>query len=387
MRLDITVQVPSGAAGLAILGADERHLKMIRETLGVTIASRDGLVRIQGDPAPVSAARAVLDQLARWPGEQESRAGETPTPREGSRGGRETHPAGEPPTLRKKPGRLRMPSRQTVLEIIAEQAGSASRIIQGDDAGTNHGAHPESLEPWDGRIEVYVRGRQVRPQTVNQQIYLDAIRDHDLTIGIGPAGTGKTYLAVAAAVHLLKTGRVRRLILARPAVEAGEKLGFLPGGLEAKVNPFLRPLFDALHDMMEYGQIRRFIESDVIEVVPLAFMRGRTLNNAMIICDEAQNTTRGQMKMFLTRMGHGSKMVVTGDVTQIDLPNPLESGLIDAARRLRRVKGVATVTLEATDVVRHTLVQRVINAYGTTEQETHQHDLLEKALQETDDSP
>ncbi len=369
------MQVPSGAAGLAIVGADERHLKMIRETLGVNIASRDGLVRIQGDPAPVSAARAVLDQLAKWGGERGSMAGETPAPLDGK------------PSPHNGPN---MPSRQTVLEIIAEQAGSVSQIIQGNGPGTAPHAVPglgtESLDPWDGRIEVYVRGRQVRPQTVNQQIYLDAIRDSDLTIGIGPAGTGKTYLAVAAAVHLLKTGRVSRLILARPAVEAGEKLGFLPGGLEAKVNPFLRPLFDALHDMMEYEQIRRFIESDVIEVVPLAFMRGRTLNNAMIICDEAQNTTRGQMKMFLTRMGHGSKMVVTGDITQIDLPDPRASGLIDAARRLRRVKGVATVTLDAADVVRHDLVQRVIHAYGETEKETHQQDLLHQALQETDES-
>lgn len=369
--LDITVQVPSGAAGLAIVGADERHLKMIRETLGVNIASRDGLVRIQGDPAPVSAARAVLDQLAKWPGQHRSMAGEMPAAMD------------KKPTPRNGPN---MPSRQTVLEIIAEQANSASRILQEQSPRSVPSLEAETLDPWDGHIEVYVRGRQIKPQTVNQQIYLDAIRDHDLTIGIGPAGTGKTYLAVAAAVHLLKTGRVRRLILARPAVEAGEKLGFLPGGLEAKVNPFLRPLFDALHDMMDYGQIRRFIESDVIEVVPLAFMRGRTLNNAMIICDEAQNTTKGQMKMFLTRMGHGSKMVVTGDVTQIDLPDPLASGLIDAARRLRRVKGVATVTLEAADVVRHNLVQRVIHAYGETEKETHQQDLLARALQETDES-
>lgn len=316
---------------------------MIRETLGVNIASREGRVRIQGDPAAVTAAKAVLDQLARGP---KDRA---------------------------------MPSRQAVLDLIAEQAARAAQ-------GNGPGVHPDEVTPWDGRIEVYVRGRPVRPQTPNQQFYLDAIRDHDLTIAIGPAGTGKTYLAVAAAVHLLKSGRVSRLILARPAVEAGEKLGFLPGGLEAKVNPFLRPLFDALHDMMDYGQIRRFIESDVIEVVPLAYMRGRTLNNAMIICDEAQNTTKGQMKMFLTRMGHGSKMVVTGDVTQIDLPDPLQSGLIDAARRLRRVKGVATVTLEAADVVRHSLVQRIIEAYGETDREAEQRDLLERALRETDET-
>lgn len=343
--MDITVQVPPGAAGLAVVGSGERHLKMLRETLGVSIASREGVVRIQGDAAPVSAAKAVLDQLARGPRE---------------RG---------------------MPSRQAVLDLIAEQAAASSRVIAGE--GPGFGA--EAPQPWDGRLDVYVRGRPVRPQTVNQHRYLEAIRDHDLTIGIGPAGTGKTYLAVAAAVHLLKTGRVSKIILARPAVEAGEKLGFLPGGVEAKVNPFLRPLFDALHDMMDYSQIRRFMESDVIEVVPLAYMRGRTLNNAMIICDEAQNTTRGQMKMFLTRMGHGSRMVVTGDVTQIDLPDALDSGLIDAAGRLRRVKGVAMITLDAADVVRHSLVQRIIEAYGETDKEAEQRDLLQRALREADE--
>jgi len=338
--LDITVRIPPGPAGLAVVGSGERHLKMIRETLGVNIAARDGWVRIQGDPAPVSAAKAVMDKLSKTATERGS------------------------------------PSRQQVLEMIAEQAVAASRLGPDDMTTTP----PDALSPWDGRLDVYVRGRPVRPKTVNQQFYLDAVRDHDLTIAIGPAGTGKTYLAVAAAVHLLKTGRVAKLILARPAVEAGEKLGFLPGGLEAKVNPFLRPLFDSLNDMMDYGQIRRFMDSDVIEVVPLAYMRGRTLNDAMIICDEAQNTTRGQMKMFLTRMGHGSKMIVTGDVTQIDLPDPMESGLIDAARRLRRVRGVATVTLDAADVVRHSLVQKIIEAYGDTDREAVQRELLHRAL-------
>lgn len=197
---------------------------------------------------------------------------------------------------------------------------------------------------------------------------MHAIRDNDLVFAIGPAGTGKTYLAVAAAVHLLRTDRCSKVILCRPAVEAGEKLGFLPGDLEAKVNPYLRPLFDALNDMVEYATLRRFMESDVVEVCPLAFMRGRTLNNAVIILDEAQNTTRGQMKMFLTRMGIGSKMIVTGDATQIDLPDPRQSGLVDAARRLTRTAGVGFVTLDRSDVVRHTLVQRVIDAYGDDDQ-------------------
>jgi phosphate starvation-inducible PhoH-like protein len=189
------------------------------------------------------------------------------------------------------------------------------------------------------------------------------IRDHDLSFGIGPAGTGKTYLAVAAAVHMLRAQMVRKLILCRPAVEAGERLGFLPGDLQAKVNPYLRPLLDALHDMMDFATIKRFMFNDVVEVIPLAYMRGRTLNNAAIILDEAQNTTRGQMQMFLTRMGHGSKMIVTGDVTQIDLPEPTESGLIDAARRLRRIKGIGMVQLGQEDIVRHSLVQKIVEAY------------------------
>lgn len=164
-----------------------------------------------------------------------------------------------------------------------------------------------SLEEWDGRLAVFSAGRPVKPKTGNQQAYIESIRDHDLVFCVGPAGTGKTYLAVAAAVHLLKTDRCRKLILVRPAVEAGEKLGYLPGDLQAKVNPYLRPLLDALHDMMDFGTIQRFMASDVIEVVPLAYMRGRTLNNAVIILDEAQNTTKGQMKMFLTHWGTGAR--------------------------------------------------------------------------------
>ncbi len=192
---------------------------------------------------------------------------------------------------------------------------------------------------------------------------MEAIRRNDLVFAIGPAGTGKTYLAVAAAVHMLKADKVRKVILTRPAVEAGERLGFLPGTMEAKINPYLRPLFDALHDMMDFGTIRRFMENDVVEVVPLAFMRGRTLNNALVILDEAQNSTKGQMQMFLTRLGQGSKMIVTGDVTQVDLPAGTDSGLVDAARRLARTPGVGFVYLEKADVVRHVLVQRIIDAY------------------------
>ncbi|MBI1338134.1 MAG: AAA family ATPase [Phycisphaera sp.] len=200
--------------------------------------------------------------------------------------------------------------------------------------------------------------------TDGQSRYVHAIQQHDLTLCTGPAGTGKTYLAVAVAASMLKRGQARKLVLVRPAVEAGEKLGFLPGDMQQKVNPYLRPLLDALHDMMDFEQIQRLMAVDVIEVIPLAFMRGRTLNEAVIILDEAQNTTKMQMLMFLTRLGHGSKMVVTGDTTQIDLEDPRESGLIDAARRLRKLSGVGMVTLDGTDIVRHSLVQKIVETYA-----------------------
>ena len=186
----------------------------------------------------------------------------------------------------------------------------------------------------------------------------------DMVFCTGPAGTGKTYLAVAVAVHMLKHQQSKRLILVRPAVEAGEKLGFLPGDMQAKVNPYLRPLFDALHDMMDYDQIRRFMVNDLIEVIPLAFMRGRTLNDSVIILDEAQNTTVAQMMMFLTRMGHGSKMIVTGDDSQVDLPPDTVSGLLDAKGRLTGIDGLSFVVLERGDIVRHRLVQHIVEAYG-----------------------
>ena len=342
--LDITVRVPSGPERTSVLGSAERNLKMIRETLGVEVAARDGLVRVTGDPTGVVVARSVLSRLAQ---------------------------AALDATVL---------DRQTVLELIAEQSSQSADLLRAeaessDRASAERGwpADPDPkkaqpLEPagvaWTGDLQVYSAGKPIRPRTQNQFHYIEAVRAHDLVFGIGPAGTGKTYLAVAAAVHLLKVGRVQRVVLARPAVEAGERLGFLPGDLQEKVNPYLRPLFDALHDFLDYPTIRRFMENDVIEVSPLAFMRGRTLNNSVIILDEAQNTTRVQMQMFLTRLGQGSRAIVTGDTTQIDLPRPEDSGLIDAARRLGRVRGVAFQQLTGEDVVRHELVQRIVRAYG-----------------------
>lgn len=210
---------------------------------------------------------------------------------------------------------------------------------------------------------LHTRRGSLRARTPNQAIYLDNIAQHDITLGIGPAGTGKTYLAVACAVDALEKSAVQRIVLTRPAVEAGERLGFLPGDLTQKVDPYLRPLYDALYDLMGYEKVQKAFERNVLEIAPLAFMRGRTLNNAFVILDEAQNTTPEQMKMFLTRIGFGAKAVITGDVSQIDLPKGTASGLIDAERVLRRVRGIAISHFGSQDVVRHPMVARIIDAY------------------------
>ncbi|MBS7351023.1 MAG: PhoH family protein [Comamonas sp.] len=212
-------------------------------------------------------------------------------------------------------------------------------------------------------LELHTRRGNLRARTPNQALYLDNMAQHDITLGIGPAGTGKTYLAVACAVDALEKSAVQRIVLTRPAVEAGERLGFLPGDLTQKVDPYLRPLYDALYDLMGYEKVQKAFERNVLEIAPLAFMRGRTLNNAFVILDEAQNTTPEQMKMFLTRIGFGAKAVITGDVSQIDLPKGTPSGLIDAERVLKRVRGIAISRFGSQDVVRHPLVARIIDAY------------------------
>ncbi len=210
---------------------------------------------------------------------------------------------------------------------------------------------------------ISVRKKIISPKTINQKLYIDAIRRNDMVFGVGPAGTGKTYLAMAMAISAFTNKKVNRIVLARPAVEAGEKLGFLPGDLQEKVNPYLRPLFDALYDMMDFEKANRLIEKNMIEIVPIAYMRGRTLNDAFIILDEAQNTTAIQMKMFLTRLGFGSKTVITGDITQIDLGREQNSGLIEAMNILCGIKGIEFVNFAKTDVIRHPLVMKIIDAY------------------------
>jgi phosphate starvation-inducible protein PhoH and related proteins len=244
-----------------------------------------------------------------------------------------------------------------LVEALAETPSRARR-------GGRHEPDAEPDEaPGDESPKLRTRRADLAGRTQNQHLYLDNIQTHDITFGIGPAGTGKTFLAVACAVDALERSAVQRIILTRPAVEAGERLGFLPGDLAQKVDPYLRPLYDALYDLMGLEKVGKAFEKGLIEIAPLAFMRGRTLNHAFVILDEAQNTTREQMKMFLTRIGFGSKCVVTGDVSQIDLPRGTDSGLIDAERILRRVGGIAMTRFTSADVVRHPLVARIVEAY------------------------
>lgn len=309
MELSITLEQPSRARQL--FGPGDQNLRMIRDALGVQIFARNGKVKLTGGSKNVSRAAAVIEQLQR---------------------------------------QLRT-SGELGPDAVAEAISAAAQ---------------EQKDKASSVLDVYVSGQLVQPKSPGQRRYIDAVRNHDLVFCTGPAGTGKTYLAVAVATHMLKHNLAKRLILVRPAVEAGEKLGFLPGDMQAKVNPYLRPLFDALHDMMDYDQIRRFMVNDLIEVIPLAFMRGRTLNESFIILDEAQNTTVSQMMMFLTRMGHGSKVVVTGDDSQVDLASSVTSGLLDAKHRLRGIKGVAQVRLSGEDIVRHRLVQSIVEAYESS---------------------
>ena len=277
--------------------------------------------------------------------------------------------------------RLRTSGHDVVIEGVPEQVARAERAFEqlGDllregyrfTAGDlRTAAQLLTQQPAVELHDFFLKGavkavgrRQVTPKSVNQRRYLEAIDAHDVVLGVGPAGTGKTYLAMAQAVGYLLTKRVTRIILARPAVEAGEKLGFLPGDLQEKVNPYLRPLYDALYDMIDVERVERLLERGVIEVAPIAFMRGRTLNDAFVILDEAQNTTSEQMKMFLTRLGFGSKAVVTGDITQTDLPAGRQSGLSHVVEVLRPVEGVAFTFFDAQDVVRHPLVQAIVQAY------------------------
>lgn len=274
--------------------------------------------------------------------------------------------------------KLRIAARGQVIKVIGEDAETADfekKIHQLEDYCTSHNSLPEDVildivrgeAPRDpkseGVIIFGINGKPISPRNANQQRMVESFAKNDLTFALGPAGTGKTYIAIALAVKALKNKEVRRIILSRPAVEAGEKLGFLPGDMKDKIDPYLQPLYDALEDMIPAIKLKEYMESDVIQIAPLAFMRGRTLNDAIIVLDEAQNTTTHQIKMFLTRLGMNGKMIVTGDVTQIDLPRSVQSGLVHVLRVLRDVKGIGRVEFDKKDIVRHPLVQRIVEAY------------------------
>ena len=310
---------PDDARHLATLcGHLDCHLRQIEQRLGVTISARGSHLQLSGPSVNVATAESLLIHLYA----------------EVCQG------------VELSPESLHLQLQQAGLEHLLESAGQPN------------------VEP----IQIIRTKRSsIKPRGKNQQDYVRTIKQHDINFGIGPAGTGKTYLAVACAVEALLEEQVRRILLVRPAVEAGEKLGFLPGDLTQKIDPYLRPLYDALYEMLGFETVNKYIERNIIEVAPLAFMRGRTLNNAFIILDEAQNTTREQMKMFLTRIGFGSTAVITGDATQIDLPRGANSGLIHASKLLTGVEGLGMIYFGNKDVVRHPLVQRIVAAYDSIE--------------------
>ncbi len=313
--------VPADNRRLAHLcGPLDEHLRSIEAALGVTLVRREAQFRIEGPRDAVARTAAMLDKLHELA----------------------VHPIG---------------ARRLQLALLEAREGAAA--APGDAPAADA----------DGRIVLHTRHTDLAGRTPNQEQYLQQMLSLDITFGIGPAGTGKTFLAVACAVDALERHGVQRIVLTRPAVEAGERLGFLPGDLAQKVDPYLRPLYDALYDLMGFDRVTKAFEKGLIEIAPLAFMRGRTLNHAFVILDEAQNSTREQMKMFLTRIGFGSRCVVNGDVSQIDLPRGTESGLVDAERLLRRVRGIATTHFSAADVVRHPLVARIVEAYDAARQQ------------------
>ncbi|MFK3958384.1 PhoH family protein [Guptibacillus hwajinpoensis] len=310
--VDLTLQLENSNEAQSLFGPGDEHLKIIEESLEVSLVTRGEGISVKGNEETIAMVKEVVHTLH---------------------------------TLIKRGA-----------SISGRDVVYACQLVQ-------QGMLDQLLELYQEEITSNAKGKPIKVKTLGQRHYVSAMKKTDLVFGIGPAGTGKTYLAVVMAVTALKYNQVKKIVLTRPAVEAGESLGFLPGDLKEKVDPYLRPLYDALHDVLGVEQTTRLIERGTIEIAPLAYMRGRTLDDSYVILDEAQNTTSQQMKMFLTRLGFGSKMVITGDITQIDLPKGKESGLAAAEKILKRVKDVSFIYLQQTDVVRHPLVQRIIDAY------------------------
>ncbi|WP_407268439.1 PhoH family protein [Radiobacillus sp. PE A8.2] len=308
--IDLHLENPSEA--LSLFGTEDKHLKQLEQQLSVSIVTRGEQVSVSGTSTEVPLVEEILLALLG--------------------------------IIRKG---LTISERDVVYAVELAKKGNIKQF--------------ETL--FEDEITKNAKGKSIRVKTLGQRNYVSAIKSHDLVFGIGPAGTGKTYLAVVMAINAMKKGLVKKIILTRPAVEAGESLGFLPGDLKEKVDPYLRPLYDALHDLLGNEHTLRLIERGTIEIAPLAYMRGRTLDDAFVILDEAQNTTPAQMKMFLTRLGFGSKMVITGDITQVDLPKGVASGLREIEGKLSGIKGISLIYLKQSDVVRHPLVQKIINAY------------------------
>jgi phosphate starvation-inducible protein PhoH and related proteins len=325
------VVLDDNSAALLLFGQSNQNLKNVEREVGLTIAVRGNELTLVGAPDRVALGRSLIEQLYQMA----------------------------------KKGR----------PLASSDIARAVAVLAGDQ-------HAQIKDVFRDTVLMASRARPIQPKGLAQKRYIDAIRQQDIVFGIGPAGTGKTYLAMAAAVRALVDKEVKRIVLARPAVEAGEKLGFLPGTMAEKVNPYLRPLYDALHDMMDFERAEHLVEKGVIEVAPLAFMRGRTLNDAFVILDEAQNSTTEQMKMFLTRLGFNSKAVVTGDVTQIDLPTGQKSGLLEARELLEGIDGISFVYFTEVDVVRHPLVQKIIKAYDARDAARKAAEALKKGHQE-----
>ncbi len=301
-----------------LFGARDQYLRQVRDTVGIDVVLRGDELKLHGNDEQIERAVEIFTELR---------------------------------SIIEKTGNL--PESEVQRVITADhrpQSGNGQNVVA-------------PVEDAASKIDVQERAKNIRPRSPGQADYVEAIRKNDIVFCEGPAGCGKTYLAVAMAINALRSNLVRRIVLVRPAVEAGEKLGFLPGDLLAKVNPYLRPLLDALNDILDFEQVKLYMENDVIEVIPLAYMRGRTLNNTFVILDEAQNTTSTQMKMFLTRMGAESKIIVTGDVTQIDLPDDNTCGMIDATKRLKEIDGIGFIRMTGRDIVRHRLVRDIVQAY------------------------